>query len=542
MSAAGDNLWRQLRSPRGTSFRLAVLVSVLLGVAYLWWAPLVPDLAAQVARANVVHSSGLTSWWTGWFGGLSLPTYSVLVPPSMAVFGVRVTGLAAVAIGTIATTSLVRDTRRPRAGAIAFAIAGLADLVDGRVTFTAGLALAAWALVALRSRRGPLCVALAMGAYFASPLAGLFLGMVLVAVAVADRSRRTSAIVVAASLLLVGVAMALLFPGTGTMPFTVTDAIPAGLGYLGVVVLCPDRVIRLSAAIVLGTFPLLLIVPGPIGDNITRLAWVCAAPIVVACAPLPRRYLAVAMAALAIWPISDLVEQVSFATNASVKAAYYEPLEQHLAQQQAAAGGAAIGERVELVDTVNHWGSVYLGSMPLARGWDRQADVANNPIFYDTALLNASSYHAWLNQLAVGWVALPAAPLDYASVQEAKLIRGGLSYLKLTWSSRTWRVYQVVNSAPLVSGARVETADNSGLTLTTSAAGTVGVRMRWSPYLTVRDPTSGASVSSCVIDANGWVNVVLPRAETIRLSSQFDPRARLIAPDPDCTTDVLTGR
>jgi hypothetical protein len=137
----------------GRSVPMTALIVVALGIAYLRWTPLVPDLAAQVARARFVQNGGPGSWWTGWFGGLSLPNYSVLIPFGMAVFGVRVIGLVAVAVGIVATTMLTRDTLRPRAGAIAFAVSAGADLLDGRVTFAAGLAVAAWALVAARSRR-----------------------------------------------------------------------------------------------------------------------------------------------------------------------------------------------------------------------------------------------------------------------------------------------------------------------------------------------------------------------------------------------------
>ena len=52
---------------------------------YLLAPPRVPDLAAQVARTELVHRVGLTVWWQGWFGGLHLPTYSALSPMVMSV-------------------------------------------------------------------------------------------------------------------------------------------------------------------------------------------------------------------------------------------------------------------------------------------------------------------------------------------------------------------------------------------------------------------------------------------------------------------------
>ena len=509
-----------------------------LGVLYLNWAPLVPDLAAQVARANVVHDSGTLSWWTGWFGGLSMPNYSVLVPSSMAIFGVRVTGLVAVLGGSAATAILCRDSLRPRAGAIAFAVSAAADLLDGRVTFTAGLAIAAWGLIALRSRRTILTVALAVAAYLASPLAALFLGIIFIAVFLVDATRRRSVVVGAAGLLGIAGGMAVMFPGTGTMPFAWRDAIPAGLCCVAVLVVCRNKLVRTSTVLVMLAFPVFLIVPGAVGANITRLVWVSAAPIVVACASLPRMRLVVATVLIAIWPIGDLSGQVDSATGPSAKAAFYQPLRTALQAQQVLAGAAATGQRIEVVDTANHWGSVYLSTMSLARGWDRQADNNLNPIFYTAGQLNPTSYRSWLDDLAVGWVALPNAPLDYASVAEAKLIQGGLSYLRLSWSTANWKLYRVVDPQPLAQDAQVRSVDSGSVVFTTTAPTTVPLRIRWSPYLAVIDPVSGAAIPSCVIDDNGWVNVVLPRAETVELSSHFAASARLSATDTDCVSDL----
>ncbi|HSY15580.1 MAG TPA: hypothetical protein VK816_06305, partial [Jatrophihabitantaceae bacterium] len=231
-----------LRAPSPVA--LAVLVGCALSAVYLRWSPSAPDLAAQVARAAVVRRAGNISWWTGWFGGLSMPTYSVLAPSWMAAVGVRLAGVLAVVAGAAATATLVRDTRRPRIGAVAFAAAGMADLLDGRVTFAIGLAIAAWTLVAVREQWRLRGLVLGLATYLASPLAGLFLGLLLIAVVIVVRSRARVAILVAAALLVVGLAMAVLFPGTGVMPFTVSDSIPALLCAAGVAVLCRERIVR----------------------------------------------------------------------------------------------------------------------------------------------------------------------------------------------------------------------------------------------------------------------------------------------------------
>src|SRR6266581_3867097 len=188
---AGETAMRQVRriASQLSPASWAVIVGTVLALGYLGWSPLAPDLAAQIARANVVRSAGNVSWWTGWFGGISLPTYSLLTPSSMAIFGVRATGVAAAVVGGV-SARLVGAARRPRAGAVAFSVAEMANLLDGRVTFAVGVTLAAGALLAVQVGRPLLAAPLAAVAYFASPLAGLFLGLALVAVLVVDPSRR----------------------------------------------------------------------------------------------------------------------------------------------------------------------------------------------------------------------------------------------------------------------------------------------------------------------------------------------------------------
>jgi hypothetical protein len=517
---------------------LALGTLVVLIAIYLIWTPLAPDLAAQVARAEVVRQSGVTTWWTGWFGGLSLPTYSLLVPSWMATVGVRGTGVLAVLVSVAGSLRLVPAALRPRAGAVAFAVACMADLAIGRVTFAAGLALAVWALVAMREQWFLRGLAFAVASYCASPLAALFLGMILIAIVIVDPQRRRPAAIAAGVLFLVGCTMALLFPGTGTMPFTITDAIPAGLCCAAVIVLCPQRVVRVSAGVVLASFPAFLILHTAVGGNITRLAWVCTIPIVVACSPWPRRLLAGILVLAAIWPAMDLIGQLTSASDSSSRAGFYQALITRLKEQRISAGPFARGERVEVVDTANHWATVYLSSESLARGWDRQADNSDNPIFYQRGALSANSYHSWLSQLAVGWVALPTAPLDYASVEEGQLIDKGLSYLQLTWSNTHWKLYRVTDASPLATGGQVTAVTGHSISIVTQGPGVVSLRLRWSPYLVVDDPVTHEAVSACITNADGWVQVSLPRAETVELTSQFTPGARLRTQDTDCELDA----
>ena len=529
---------RSIRCALPPHVLIAVAAAVALAAAYLRWTPLSPDLAAQVARANVSRHVGSSSWWTGWFGGLSMPSYSVLVPSWMAVLGVQVTGVVAALAGALGGARLVRDTLRPRAAACAIAVSGGIDLIDGRVTFVTGAAIAVWSIIAIRSRRAVLGAALGAGAYFASPLAALFLGLVLVAIAWVDPSRRRAAAVGSATILLVATGMALLFPGTGTMPFSVLGAAIPALCCLGITAICKQPVVRATAVLTLLALPVFLLLPGAVGSNIGRLVWIGAAPVAIACTHLPRKLMILAAVILAAWPISDTIGQIHSADNPSAHAAFYQPLNTAIVQAERVAGAAAIGQRIEVVDPVNHWASVYVTGQSLARGWDRQADNADNPIFYQRGALTPASYHRWLEDLAVGWVALPSAPLDFASVAEAKLIRAGQSYLQLQWKTQNWSLYRVVASSPLAMGAEVQHVTDNAITLRTGGPGAVELRLRWSQYLAVVDPITRQTVPSCVLDKDGWVGLYLPAAETVAVTSSFTVASRLRSSDSDCIRDL----
>jgi hypothetical protein len=115
------------------------------------------------------------------------------------------------------------------------------------------------------------------------------------------------------------------------------------------------------------------------------------------------------------------------------------------------------GERVEVPLTMNHWEAADLAKVvPLARGWERQLDQKANPIFYDGQPLTASTYHDWLRENAVRWVALPNAPLDYSAQSEKLLLERGARFLKLVYRSPRWRIWEVAGVDPPASnGARL---------------------------------------------------------------------------------------
>ena len=81
---------------------------------------------------------------------------------------------------------------------------------------------------------------------------------------------------------------------------------------------------------------------------------------------------------------------------------------------------------MEVLPEEHHWESAYVPSgIYIARGWERQLDRKLNPLFYQSAPLTGTEYRSWLDDLGVGYVAVPQAPLDYAALGEKRLIKRG---------------------------------------------------------------------------------------------------------------------
>jgi len=531
---------------------LAVGASAVLCVLYLIRPPATPDLAAQMARAGVVDRVGVTTWWTGWFGGLSLPSYSTLSPALMSWFGVAVSGALCIVISSVAASHLLVGSVRPRLGTVMSCLAVTANVVDGRTTFAIGVTFALCALLAIR-RNMTFTAGLSALSFFGSPLAGLFLGIILIAIAKEIPRYRRRALGCAALLAVLALAMQVFFPGTGTMPFSIWAALSAAVGGLTTVVTVREPVIRTTALLALAGLALFAVFPGAVGDNLTRLFWIAALPCVAGYAVMPavtpavmpaiaaepshalRRRVVVAAAVLAaVWPAWDVGSQVAKTFDRSVTAEYYAPLASQLHLAQTNAGADSIGQRIEVLDVAGHWDAAYFTDFSLARGWDRQADHAENPLFYRGTPLTAADYRLWLDALAVGWVAVPNADLDYASQAEQHLIDSGLPYLQSIWQSSDWRLYRVVAPTPLIDRATVTVVTADAVHFQTTTAGHAATRIRYSPYLVVSDQDSGRRL--CVEDDAGWAGLSLPSAGRYQLDVTFNPAARFRSPTAQCAS------
>ncbi len=492
---------------------------------YLILVPPVPDFAAQATRAAIFKQFGNVTWWPGWYGGLELPTYSVIAPGLMATIGVATTGALASAVCMWVAHLLLRDSARPRAASVVFAASVLLNLFGGRITFLVGLAAAMLAVLAVVRRHPWVAGVATVVSVLGSPLAGLFTGIVAAAVLVTDRSRRREALVTGIATGATLGTLAVLFHSPGVMGSPPGQMFLAVLGLALVVVACREPTIRVGAVIVAIGLVVCLVVPNSVGLNLTRMVWLLAAPLIVGYGHRPDRHV-VALTALAlIFPTVDVSWQLAEASSPSASQSYYTPLLTQLNQRMST--DTSLGQRVEVVEPQTKGAARYVGeTMPVARGWERQADMTDNPIFYQKGALTAASYRQWLDELAVAYVAVPETKLDFASVEEAKLIAGGLPYLREVWHNDDWRLYQVLGSAPLARHAEVLSTAGNQLRLWVPRPGRVPIQIRWSNHLAVLDgsqPVSaGVRARGCLSEDGQWTVLHARRMGTYVLTSDFD--------------------
>jgi hypothetical protein len=363
-------------------------------------------------------------------------------------------------------------------------------LISGAFPFALGVALALLALWALQAGHRWRFATLTLLTLAASPLALVFLVVVVAGVALAGRAAPREAAVPALAL---GAAVAIelvllrLFPGTGRYPFPGLEAAMAlGFCVLGLAGAWPvesARVLRYVFAAYTVAVAAVYLVPSGVGENIARLRYV-AVPLAVLVVAL-RRWrpmpLALAVVGLAFaWNVAPLAAglvrgQSDVTAHAAVWRAPLAYLHAHLRP----------GYRVEAVDTAEHWPAFYLAEsgIPLARGWFRQDDFPINALLYRH--LRPAAYRRWLRELGVAYVVLTRSPPDYSSRQEAALVRGGRAGLRRVWASREIAIYTVPQPQPIITGPgrpRVLALRESRLLVRVTRGGTYRVAVRWSPY------------------------------------------------------------
>ncbi|WP_042437434.1 hypothetical protein, partial [Streptacidiphilus albus] len=518
---------RARRSP-GAWLRRPVVAAVLLAAVVqaawaLFFATDGGDLAAQYAWTQFASAHPGSAYDLAWYGGMHPVNYSVLTPYLMSWLGVRTTGVLAGTIGAALLARLLERSgiHRPLLPALAGAAALAGDIVSGRITFGIGALFALAAVLVVHEQRGTpgarIAAAGLLGvlATLASPVDGLFL--LVAAPALFLTGRRKAAWALAVGPPLVVGTTTLLFPFYGVQPYDLAELAPVLATALPIALWAPRSwpAVRVGAwTYVLGNV-LTLLIPSPIGSNVERLSLLFAAPLLLAAARVSRGRratalwlaFAVALSWQTVQPVVDLVG----AAPATGWARYAEPLGTELDRL------GADRARVEVVGADSHVESSTLTPyVELARGWNRQVDLARNPLFY-AGRLTPAAYRAWLRNWAVGYVVLPRATEDYGSAAEGRLVAAGVSWLQPVWRDAHWAVYRVTGAVPLVSApATVVRAGEAQLTLRVPAPGTTVIRVVWSPWLSVLDGGAG-----CLAPDGAWTRLTTRTAGTFRIGAEY---------------------
>ncbi|NGO13081.1 hypothetical protein G5C60_37145 [Streptomyces sp. HC44] len=557
--------WRRHRVPL-----LATLPTVPLYV--VWFAFLATgggDLAAQEAWAEFASRHGDSAYSLFWYGGMHTANYSLISPYLMAAFGVRtVTVVAGLLASWLAAVLFVRTgIRRPLGPALLASLALWCNVASGRTTFALGVAFGLAACVLLtRERRLPLAVAYAGLATMASPVAGLFLAVAGAGYALVRDRGRAAALLVPP--FVVVAATTLLFPFTGEQLMPASRIWPPVLFGVVLLTFAPRRwgVLRWGGLVyAVGTL-LTYLIPSPIGTNVERLAELFAPAALLAAlsAPLEGRFdscgpsvagrspkfsaslepggtpiaaephmsqsrapygaryrrfaLTVALILSVTWVGTKTADDLRVSTSVPTWAADTRGVVRALDRL------GAERTRVEVVPARNHREATALAPhVNLARGWNRQLDIERGRLFYD-GTFSETTYRAWLDRWAVGFVVLPAGKPDGFAEDEARLVRSRPAWLEPVWQDVHWRVFRVRDAVPLVSPpASVVRASSAEVVVRMPRPGSVTVRIAYSPWLYAE--------GGCLEKRGEFTRLTVTEPGVFRISSGYGPSP---GPAPRC--------
>ncbi|MET8772553.1 MFS transporter [Streptomyces sp. NPDC004658] len=538
----------------------ALSMTALSGVLHIIWfftfANSGGDLAAQDAWAEFVGRHPDSAYNLAWYGGMHPVSYSVVSPYLMSVLGVRTTMMIAGTVSAgLLTMVLIRSraVRNPLWASLAGVFAFLCNAISGRVTFGLGTMFALGSVAAVfcwpyrwrfkRWAKALVAAPLAALATMASPVAGLFVG--LVAVALFLQKRRPGAWALGLAPSAVVAVSAWLFPFSGTQPMGFGSVVmPLTYGLLCLFLVPKEWVtVRLTAAVYSIAVVLVWLISSQIGSNISRLPMMFAGATLIAALPYTvprsRRWYVTVLAFLGFagWLGFKSVDDIIHTTPAASWARELAPLVNELQKVGAEKG------RVEVVPARSHREASALAPyVNLARGWNRQADMERNPLFYDDTL-NSANYHEWLQRWAVHYVVLPKDNPDGDGGQrERQLLRRGMPYLKQVWGDANWQLFKVTDPAPLAEpNAVVDRAEQGEMTLRVSKAGRILIRIPYSPWLSIVDEhgksQSYDKIKACLmatpedVDGDKWTTLLAPKPGTYRLAAPYQlPRG---TPCPD---------
>lgn len=473
----------------------AALLAAVVAVPLALFGPSGGDEPAHLYRTELVRH-GVFVWDGYWFAGhYPLASYSLLYYFPAALFGNEPLTVAAIVASAALFAAITKDQwgRDAYWPSLCFSVVAAAPLFTGTYPFALGLLTALGTLRSLQLGRvwiAAACVALTLGF---SPLALLFLCVALVAVAVVRRRLDRPVIVVGATVCVVGAFQAVAlaaFAQDATYPFFRVGELVAVLAasVIGTALSLQSARARFLAAFfaLWGLAALLAFaIPTPVGENITRLRGYLL-PLILLAAILarcrPRWLTVVAFGGAIAYTLIPYIGAAPYRTDGrSAHASFWAPAIAFLREHDEP------GLRVEVVPTGDHWEAYWLPheGFALARGWYRQIDYAENPLFYEEPL-EADEYLDWLHSMAVRYVLLPRTQIGRAGEErEAELLLSGRSGLRLVYSSPDWRIWEVPAASPMLTGAgeaRITRYTHDEIDGVTDTAGDYRLSVRFTNY------------------------------------------------------------
>jgi hypothetical protein len=478
----------------------APLFTLAAAAAFLVTRPPVGDFwAAQARRSAAEHGVGL-HYWFSWFGGTIPGHYSVVSTWLSRFIDAGILGaVATVAIPPLCHV-LLRGARHQVLGTWVAAVASAFSLWAGRVPFAMGSALMLLAFLCVKADRRWLAALAGVATALTSPLSGVFLALGLTGVIVHVPSRRRAALAAAGAAGAVLLGVALYFGSPGPQGFPAASAIWSPIS-LGVMLLArPPAYIRTVLVITLAAYPFVVFIPNGMGTNLERFVWICLPVAVIATAQAHRLISALAIGSALISGIAAAVVDLTVASEPMSNLAYYKTLNAQLDHTPGLAN-----YRVEVVPDGTYVSAyALLGHASLARGYETQSDNAFNAVL-SSKNLDATTYKIWLDNNAVGFVAIDRTTLQH-SPEDALVRSGHLPYLTPVWSDARWRLFRVSAATPIIAPpAHVVEAGQAELTIVTPQSGALALRVRWSRFLTVRGP----SVARVQSDGQGWTTLIV---------------------------------
>jgi hypothetical protein len=377
---------------------------------------------------------------------------------------------------------------------IALAVVLLAYMSNGQDPFLFAMSLMLMGMVLLVYGRPLLAVVPAGLAIFANPV-GLVIGAVfLLADFIARPEVRGRYYRFALYLLPFVVArliIAVLFYEKSTYMYPLAEIIHfGGFGMLGFVLarasFDPQRRAKQVLYLTFAAVALLVaVVPGnPIGWNVGRFFFLFGLPLLLDLRRvyLPKMLIVPLIAGCAIGQVASPVSHFfRVADMPSTRAAFFTPALRFAARHYDP------NYRYHVVALDTHWEAYYfsINGFPITRGWFRQDDAVHNQVLSDN--FSASQYEQWLRSMAVDYVFLPRAPLDWSGAREAQIITRSPDFARV-FKNAQWSIYKLADPQPLEisldggAPADVLVLQHESVSLHVPVPGRYLVRLTYSPF------------------------------------------------------------